>query len=223
MTWLWIIGILLFLLFLLSMVRVGARAEMKDGELVLDVKVGPALIRVLPQKKMQLSPEKEAQKTAKAAQKEARKGEKLSVKTARVKELLGDVRSAVDAIWPPLQRALNRTRKAVRIHPLQLALTVGAEEDPAMGAQVYGYIHAGVWTVMPLLEKVLDIPEPYIHVGLDFESPDTKVEGEAGLSIRLGTLLKVGLTVAVPALRWFLKWNKKQKQQQTAETTKKGS
>ncbi|MBQ5927647.1 MAG: hypothetical protein IIW96_00550 [Oscillibacter sp.] len=92
-----------------------------------------------------------------------------------------------------------------------------------MGAQVYGYIHAGVWTVMPLLEKVLDIPEPYIHVGLDFESPDTKVEGEAGLSIRLGTLLKVGLTVAVPALRWFLKWNKKQKQQQTAETTKKGS
>lgn len=223
MTWLWILGILLFLLFLLSMVRIGARAEMKDGELVLDVKVGPALIRVLPQKKMQLSPEKEAQKTAKAAQKEARKGEKLSVKTARVKELLGDVRSAVDAIWPPLQRALNRTRKAVRIHPLQLALTVGAEEDPAMGAQVYGYIHAGVWTVMPLLEKVLDIPEPYIHVGLDFESPDTKVEGEAGLSIRLGTLLKVGLTVAVPALRWFLKWNKKQKQQQTAETTKKGS
>ena len=242
MTWLWVLGILLFLLFLLSMVRVGARAEMKDGELVLDVKLGPALIRVLPQKKMQLSPEKEAakaakaakaaakkeakkeaQKTAKAAQKEARKGEKLSVKTARVKELLGDIRSAVDAIWPPLQRALNRTRKAVRIHPLQLALTVGAEEDPAMGAQVYGYIHAGVWTVMPLLEKVLDIPEPYIHVGLDFESPDTKVEGEAGLSIRLGTLLKVGLTVAVPALRWFLKWNKKQKQQQTAETTKKGS
>ena len=71
---------------------------MKDGELVLDVKLGPALIRVLPQKKMQLSPEKEAAKaakaakaaakkeakkeaqtTAKAAQKEARKGEKLSV------------------------------------------------------------------------------------------------------------------------------------------------
>ena len=67
MTWLWIIGILLFLLFLLSMVRIGARAEMKDGELVLDVKLGPALIRVLPQKKMQLSPEKEAAKAAKAA------------------------------------------------------------------------------------------------------------------------------------------------------------
>ena len=67
MTWLWILGILLFLLFLLSMVWIGARAEMKDGELVLDVKLGPALIRVLPQKKMQLSPEKEAAKPVEPA------------------------------------------------------------------------------------------------------------------------------------------------------------
>ena len=119
-----------------------------------------------------------------------------------------------------MKRALDRTRKGIRIHPLQLSLTVGAEGDPAVGAQLYGYMHAGVWSVMPALEKVLDIPDPYIHVGLDFESPDTSVEGEAGISIRIGTVLAVGFTVAVPALKWFLKWNKQRKM---IETTKKGS
>ena len=47
--------------------------------------------------------------------------------------------------------------------------------------------------------------------GVDFESDDTSAEGEAGISIRIGTLLAVGFTVAVPALRWFLKWNKQKK------------
>lgn len=239
MTWLWIFGIIL--LFLLCITRVGAYAVMKDGDLSLDVKIGLIKLRILPQKKKVPDPKKkakkeakaaeeaakkkakkEAQKAAKAAQKEARKGEKLSVKTARLRDLLADIQSAIDAIWPPLKRALNRTRKGVRIAPLQLSLTIGAEGDPAMGAQLYGYIHAGVWTVMPALEKVLDIREPYIHVGLDFDSPDTTLEGEARLTIRIGTLLAVGFTVAVPALKWFLKWNKKRKQQQTAETTKKG-
>lgn len=225
MTWLWILGVLLFLLFLLCMTRVGARAVMKDGELTLDVKIGLIKLRILPQKKK--DPKKEAKAADAAAKKAAKKKapkkettKGLSVKTTRLKALLADIRSAVDAIWPPMKRALDRTRKGIRIHPLQLSLTVGAEGDPAVGAQLYGYMHAGVWAVMPALEKVLDIPDPYIHVGLDFESPDTSVEGEAGISIRIGTVLAVGFTVAVPALKWFLKWNKQRKM---IETTKKGS
>lgn len=225
MTWLWILGVLLFLLFLLCMTRVGARAVMKDGELTLDVKIGLIKLRILPQKKK--DPKKEAKAADAAAKKAAKKKapkkettKGLSVKTTRLKALLADIRSAVDAIWPPMKRALDRTRKGIRIHPLQLSLTVGAEGDPAVGAQLYGYMHAGVWSVMPALEKVLDIPDPYIHVGLDFESPDTSVEGEAGISIRIGTVLAVGFTVAVPALKWFLKWNKQRKM---IETTKKGS
>ena len=41
--------------------------------------------------------------------------------------------SAVGALWPPLKRALNRTRKGIRIHPLQISLTIGGQVDPAAG------------------------------------------------------------------------------------------
>ena len=233
MTWLWILGIIGFLLFLLCMTRVGAWGKVSGSELTLDIKFGVFRIHILPKKAKKPNPKKEAKKAAreaeaaakKAAQKaekdaarakrkEERKGEPLSCKTARLKEVLADVREAVNAIWPPLGRGLKRIGKGVRIQPLQLSLTIGGQEDPAQAAQLYGYLHAAVWTVMPALEQLLTIPDPYLHVGMDFDSPDTKVEGEAGISIRVGTLIAVGFTVLIPVLRWFLKWNKKKKQAQ---------
>lgn len=249
MTWLWISGIVGFLIVLLCITRIGAWVKFGSDDLTVDVRFGVFRIHILPAKKKEKTPKqkaaeeqkaaeaakkREAQKAAKKAAREARKqaqkGEKFSVKTERLKAVLTDVQGAVDALWPPLKRALNRTRKGIRIHPLQLSLTVGGQTDPAAGAQLYGYLHAGVWTVMPALEQVLDIPEPYIHVGVDFDSPDTRAEGEAGITLRIGTLLAVGASVAFPALRWFLKWNKKKKQAQkqqdalpaASDTNKKG-
>ena len=231
MTWLWILGIIGFLLFLLCMTRVGAWGKVSGSELTLDIKFGVFRIHILSKKAKKPNPKKEAKKAAReaeaAAKKAAQKAEKdaarakrkeerepFSCKTARLKELLADVREAVDAIWPPLKRGLKRIGKGIRIQPLQLSLTIGGQEDPAQAAQLYGYLHAAVWTVMPALEQLLTIPDPYLHVGMDFDSPDTKVEGEAGISIRVGTLIAVGFTVLIPALRWFLKWNKKKKQAQ---------
>lgn len=231
MTWLWILGIIGFLLFLLCMTRVGAWGKVSGSELTLDIKFGVFRIHILPKKAKKPNPKKEAKKAAReaeaAAKKAAKKAEKdaakakrkeerepFSCKTARLKELLADVREAVDAIWPPLKRGLKRIGKGIRIQPLQLSMTIGGQEDPAQAAQLYGYLHAAVWTVMPALEQLLTIPDPYLHVGMDFDSPDTKVEGEAGISIRVGTLIAVGFTVLIPALRWFLAWNRKKKQAQ---------
>ena len=231
MTWLWILGIIGFLLFLLCMTRVGAWGKVIGSELTLDIKFGVFRIHILPKKAKKPNPKKEAKKAAReaeaAAKKAAKKAEKdaakakrkeerepFSCKTARLKELLADVREAVDAIWPPLKRGLKRIGKGIRIQPLRLSMTIGGQEDPAQAAQLYGYLHAAVWTVMPALEQLLTIPDPYLHVGMDFDSPDTKVEGEAGISIRVGTLIAVGFTVLIPALRWFLAWNRKKKQAQ---------
>ena len=101
-------------------------------------------------------------------------------------------------------------------------MTGGGSEDPAAAAELYGYLHAGVWTAMPVLEQLLVIPDPYIHVGIDFDAPRTAVEGELGVSIRIGTLLAVGLGTGIPALRWFLRFRKKQPpktEKETAENT----
>ena len=205
---LWILGILLALLVLLCLTRVGVHALFGDA-LSLDAKIGPFRIHILPGKKQDKKREKRA-KEPKEAEKSEEKAEK---KPCFPKPSMADIREAVSVLWPPLKRALNRTRRGVRIHPMDLCVTLGGQEDPAAAAQLYGEAHAGVWAVMPVLERLLVIPEPHIHIGIDFNASETKVEGELGVTARVGTLLAVGATVAFPALKWFLRYRKKQKKQ----------
>ena len=205
---LWILGILLALLVLLCLTRVGVHALFGDA-LALDAKIGPFRIHILPGKKQDKKREKRA-KEPKEAEKSEEKAEK---KPCFPKPSMADIREAVSVLWPPLKRALNRTRRGVRIHPMDLCVTLGGQEDPAAAAQLYGEAHAGVWAVMPVLDRLLVIPEPHIHIGIDFNASETKVEGELGVTARVGTLLAVGATVAFPALKWFLRYRKKQKKQ----------
>ena len=205
---LWILGILLALLVLLCLTRVGVHALFGDA-LALDAKIGPFRIHILPGKKQDKKREKRA-KEPKEAEKSEEKAEK---KPCFPKPSMADIREAVSVLWPPLKRALNRTRRGVRIHPMDLCVTLVGQEDPAAAAQLYGEAHAGVWAVMPVLERLLVIPEPHIHIGIDFNASETKVEGELGVTARVGTLLAVGATVAFPALKWFLRYRKKQKKQ----------
>lgn len=207
MIWLWIVGILAALIALLCWTRVGVHAVFRRDGVTLDAKVGLLHIRILP-----------AKETSQKAKKKPKKGKKAEKpneekpKRARPKITLTDIKDAVRTLAPPLKRALARTRRGIRISPLQLSVTVGGSEDPAAAAELYGYLHAGVWTAMPALEQLLVIPDPYIHVGIDFDARETILEGELGISIRIGTLLAMAFGLGVPALRWFLRFQKKKQQ-----------
>ena len=213
MAWYWILLIVLAaLIALLLWTKIGALAVFGPDGVRLDAKIGLFSIHILPAKKKKPKKPKQPKKATEA---EAPAEEKPKKKLPKI--TLDDIKDAVRTLWPPLKRALNRTRRGITIKPLDISVTVGAEHDPASGAQLYGYLHDGVWTAMPLLEKLLVIPEPHIHVGIDFDKPRTAAEGTAGISIRIGTLLRVALGVGIPAIRWFLRFRKKQTTENTSD------
>ena len=205
---LWILGILVLLLVWLCLTRVGARVAMSGGSTVVDVKFGLFRFRVFPGKK------KEKTSKEQAAEKSKKPKEKKE-KQPLPKPSLADIKDAVRTLWPPLKQALDRTRRGIRIHPLTISLILGGADDPAAAAEQYGYLQAAIWTGMPALEKVLDIPDPQIHTDIDFDAPKPLIQGTVGVTARIGILLGVGLGVAIPALRWFLRFRKKAKQQTT--------
>ena len=208
---LWILGVLAALIVLLCLTRVGVHAVFRGGDAVIRARFGPFRFRVYPPKEKKTKsdkPKKEKKEKKQKPPKEKPKGEKKKPKIG-----LEDIKDAVRTLWLPLKRALGRTRRGIRVDPLDLSVTVGGGEDPAAAAELYGYLHAGVWTGMPVLERLLVIPDPHIHIGIDFDRAQTEASGEAGISIRIGTLLGVGLGVGIPALKWFLRFQKKQKQQ----------
>ncbi len=209
MTVLWILGILVLLLVWLCLTRVGAQVTLSGGSAVVDVKFGLFRIRVFPGKKKQkAAKEQAAEKPKKAREKQE--------KQPMPKPTLNDIKDAVRTLWPPLKWALDRTRRGIRIHPLTVSLILGGANDPAAAAKQYGYLQAAIWTGMPVLEKVLDIPEPHIHTDIDFDAPKPLIEGTVGMTARIGTLLGMGLGIAIPALRWFLRFRKKAKQKPPA-------
>ena len=202
---LWILGILAFLLVWLCLTRVGAQVTLSGGSTVVDVRFGLFHFRVFPGKqKPKASKEQDAEKTEKPKKKQE--------KQPLPKPTFSDIKDAVGTLWPPLKRALDRTRRGIRIHPLTVSLILGGADDPAAAAEQYGYLQAAIWTGMPVLEKVLDIPDPRIHTDIDFDAPEPLIEGTVGVTARIGTLLGVGLSVAIPALRWFLRFRKKAKE-----------
>jgi len=209
--WLWIIGGIAILLFLFCMLRIGVRISVQETAAAW-VTVGPIRIQVAPSK-----PKKDKKKAEPKKKKTTDGKDKLKRLKKLPKPTLEDIRSAIETLGPPLNRALYRTRRGIRIHPLHLSVTVGGANNPAEAAELYGLLHAAVWTAMPVAEELLVIPEPSIHVGLDFDAANFKANGEVGISIRVGTIIALGFGVGIPALKWFLSWLKKRKPETLSE------
>ena len=209
-----ILGILIVLLTLISRLRPGLLAAIAGGEPTLSLRIGPASIHLYP-------PRKEAPPAAHVPEKPKEIRVKKKVAGKLVKPGFSDLKDAWTVLWPPIRRALARTRRGIRIDPLDLSVTVGGAEDPAEAARTCGMLEMVVWTVMPALEQLLVIPHPHIHVGVDFDVGKTRLDGTAAVTIRLGTLASVVLGAGIPVLRWFLKLQKRDTQpsKETPPTT----
>jgi len=204
MLWLWILLVLVLLTVLLCLTRVGVWAAFGKEGVFLDAKIGLLRVHILPAKPKKGKEPKPGKKPKKPKPPKEKKEEKPKLSIA-----LEDVRDALHSLLPPLGRALKRLGRGIQFRPLRLSVTLGGREDPAASAQLYGELQAAVWTGMPLLERLVDIWEPHIHTGVDFGAGAPAVEGEIGVTLRIGTLFAMGFGVAVPALKWFLRWRKR--------------
>ena len=128
----------------------------------------------------------------------------------------GDIRSALPYLWKSLQGGLRKTRQRLRIDPMQVSVILGGEEDPAASAETYGWISAAVWTFMPRLEELMRIPDPYIHLDVDYNARETRAEGEIGLFFQIRDLFAIGFAFGIPALKWLLRWKKEKKLREAA-------
>ena len=210
--WRWILLSVCVLLALLCLTRVGVEAAFGGGRpLRLDVRLGPLRLHILPGKKRA---DQEKPKKEKKARKEKKKPPEEPEKKKRKKLPFEpeDVKDGLRTLFTALGRALRRIGRGVRLHPFRLSLTLGGREDPAVAAENYGRVQTAVWNGMPVLERLMDIPEPSIHTGVDFDAAGTEAEGDVGVTFRIGTLLALGFGLIVPALGWLWRfWQRSRK------------
>ena len=115
----WILGILLLVLLLLCLTRVGVLIRFGE-ELTVSARFSFLKFQVLPEKK---KPPKNEKRPEEVQKKQTQKQEKP--KKAFPKPTLSDIRDAWKAMWPPLKKALRRTRRGIRIDPLDVSVILG--------------------------------------------------------------------------------------------------
>ena len=195
MLWLWILAVLALLIFLLCLTPVGVILEFEENAVTGKLRIGPWRHCLFP-----ASPQKpEAKAESRQLLEKERKKSKIS------RPSFSQLKQMAQTLWPPIKKALGKTRRGIVIEPLQLSVCVGGREDPAAAAEIYGGLHGLIWTFMPPLESLLRIPDPHLHVGLDFDRVDTIVTGSVGFHARIGTLLAIAWSVAVPLASYFLR------------------
>ena len=159
-------------------------------------------------------PKKAKQKKEKPAKEKAPKDRQPLPKPGKE-----DIREALQLLLPALKRALRKLGRGIRIDPLCVSLVLGGKNDPADAAEKFGYLQAAVWAGMPQLERWMHIPDPRIHTDVNFDAEKTEVSGEAAVTLRLGTLFAMGFALLIPAVKWFLHYRKRHREDNTKEKT----
>ena len=198
----YILGGIVLLLLAIWLLRVSVEIAFGQ-ELRVTAKIGPKKLTLLPKpEKRERAPKKKKKKALAAEKKTEDKGKKKFPFTFE------DIRSAAPVVFEALQKALRKIRRRMRVDPLDISITF-AGDDPAKVAEMYGWANTAMWTMMPPLEQLIHIPDPHIHLGVDYNSFRITAEGRGGVRFRVGDLSVIALTLAVPVLKWYMNRRKK--------------
>ena len=206
----WIIlGVIAALIAVLLCLRVGVTASFGE-ELRVTAQIGPATVQIIPPPEKKPAKEKPKKAAAKAEKKPKER------KKPDIHLTLEDIRGGLYAVWQSIQGALRRAGECIRIDPLRLSFVFG-DEDPVKTAQWYGGANSAMWAVMPRLEEMIHMPDPRIHMEMDFTATETKISGTVGASYRIGDLLAIGFAAIGPVLKFGIPFLRKQKAFKKAE------
>ena len=210
MTALKVIGIILLIMLLIASVRVRALARFGE-KTELTLFVGPFRMTLLPEKEKKPAPDGRK----KAA--DEKKTEETGKKRRKLPKLTrAEKKDLIRVAFAALRETARHACKRLCINPFEILVVFGGE-DPADIAQHYGYANALMWGVMPQLEDLFRIPDPSLHLRMDYSAEKTRAEGSVGCSLRIRDGLRILIALLWPLLKWYLRYKKAHKNDAPAE------
>lgn len=197
-----VLACVLLMLFLLSRIRLGGKAEYSAEGFLAWVKAGPALIQVFPVvEKPEEEPKKKPKKKVKpkAEAPETSLEEKKGGSFALLKEML-----------PLVMDAVGRILRAIRVDMLYLDFT-SAGQDAAAAAMGFGYANAAIGMIWPILEQNLHIKDRRIRTKVDFQQTQPTVYLLAQVTLTVGQLFALVAVLGFRFLKRYLAYRASEK------------
>lgn len=181
-----ILGIVVLALALVSLIRVGVRAQYVQNRLSVRLLAGPVKITLYPRKAKK--PRKAKQQKAQAAPKEEKKLPPLEELIPLAKQLL-----------PMAAEAAGRLKNKIRIDLFDLDVTV-ASTDPVRTAVNYGKLNMAIGMFWPLVEQNFKVKEWHIRTRMDFIAEHATAELHAAATLTIGQIVVLGIWAASKVL-----------------------
>ncbi len=194
---LYILGALVLIVFIILLMPLAVHCSFGE-QVVLSVKVGPVKRVLLPKPD---APKKEKVKKPKKEKPAPAEGEEPKKKRSLPKPTFDEVKDLLAVLWRGIKKMVKRTGRRIVLDPVECYATIG-HADPAMTAEIFGYVNAAMWTVLPFLQETVRMPHPEVHVRMDFDATKITARGAVGLKFTLGGILLMGLGLAGPLLGW---------------------
>lgn len=190
-----ILAVIVLILLLIGQIRVGGRAEFNSLGFFLRVRLGRLWIKILPMEPKEKKPPKPRKPKA-----EKKPGKPKKEKPpAPLPEKLGGALEYARELLPVGLDAAKRMWRGLRVDVLEVELTAGAS-DPADAAMLYGQANAALGALWVPLTKAFHVKDGSARVKLDFDAPGMTVYGTAEMSIKIGTVVWIGLRAGLRAL-----------------------
>lgn len=196
---LYVAAAILLLLFLISLIRVGAWVEYSESGLLAKLRIGAFGIQLFP-----MRPKKEKKK-----KQAGKKPEKHSAQQAE-KPKRGGSLTLVREFLPEVADAAGQLKRRIRIDDFQLDL-VWSAPDPAACAMGFGAANAAVGMIWPLVAQNFHVKDHRIRTAVDFEQGKPTIYLLAMATLTIGQGVSLGLRVGLRLVKAYLRAKKESK------------
>lgn len=203
MTALAVLLAVLLVLFLISRVRIGARAEYSEDGAAAWVKAGPLSFQVWPVKAEKGKKRERAKKAKPPAEK--------------AKEKPGGSFGLLRRLLPLVAEAAGRLRRKVRVDELRLDFTAAAPDAPAAAALSFGWANSAIGMIWPLLEHNFHIRSHRIRTGVDFQRAAPAVYLYVEASLNVGQAIELAVILFWKFFRVYQTYREEEKTEQTIQ------
>lgn len=188
--------IILIVVTIIALLPLGVDGGYRDSVLELNIKVGPFLKRIFPQKKRKPKPKK-----IKKIKKEI-ESDVIDKKKKRFdkQQLTGIIKAVL--------KTLGKFRRKLTIDYLRIHCTF-ASEDPAMTAIGYGMASGIMGAIVPLAEGAFNIKERDFRFSLDFLEEKPKIDIWITATLRVWEIIYIAAALGIDFLK--LKRQKKRR------------
>lgn len=211
MTFLKVLLIALFVLWLISLVRIGGRVGYGQAGLVVTALAGPFKIQLLPAgPKKEKKPKKAKKGQPKQEKPPEAEGQKKEPKAGKPGTL-----SRLMKLLPVVGQACGALKRKIRIDDLELELVWGGT-DAAAVALGYGRANAALGMLWPILDNNFKVKRHSFQIGVDYALTEPAVEARAAVTMTVGQIVTLGVHYGVKALVTWIKSGRTLRKKQEA-------